>query len=145
MAAEIIAIASDHAGFEYKDVLKRQLTEWGFDVLDLGTDSAASVDYPDFGRRLAKAVAEGKVRRGVIVCGTGIGISIAANREPAVRAALCHDVTTARLARMHNDANVLALGARTTGIEVARETLRAFLDTEFEGGRHAGRVAKLGA
>lgn len=145
MAAEIIAIASDHAGFEYKDVLKRQLTEWGFDVLDLGTDSTASVDYPDFGRRLAKAVAEGKVRRGVIVCGTGIGISIAANREPAVRAALCHDVTTARLARMHNDANVLALGARTTGIEVARETLRAFLDTEFEGGRHAGRVAKLGA
>ncbi len=145
MAAEIIAIASDHAGFEYKDVLKRQLTEWGFDVLDLGTDSTASVDYPDFGRRLAKAVADGKVRRGVIVCGTGIGISIAANREPAVRAALCHDVTTARLARMHNDANVLALGARTTGIEVARETLRAFLDTEFEGGRHAGRVAKLGA
>lgn len=145
MAAEIIAIASDHAGFEYKDVLKRQLTEWGFDVLDLGTDSTASVDYPDFGRRLAKAVAEGKVRRGVIVCGTGIGISIAANREPAVRAALCHDVTTARLARLHNDANVLALGARTTGIEVARETLRAFLDTEFEGGRHAGRVAKLGA
>lgn len=145
MAAEIIAIASDHAGFEYKDVLKRQLTEWGFDVLDLGTDSTASVDYPDFGRRLSKVIAEGKARRGVIVCGTGIGISIAANREPAVRAALCHDVTTARLARMHNDANVLALGARTTGIEVARETLRAFLDTEFEGGRHAGRVAKLGA
>jgi len=145
MAAEIIAIASDHAGFEYKDVLKRQLTEWGFEVLDLGTDSTASVDYPDFGRRLAKAVAEGKVRRGVVVCGTGIGISIAANREPAVRAALCHDVTSARLARAHNDANVLALGARTTGIEVARETLRAFLDTAFEGGRHQGRVAKLGA
>lgn len=145
MAAEIIAIASDHAGFEYKDVLKRQLTDWGFDVLDLGTDSTVSVDYPDFGRRLSKVIAEGKARRGVIVCGTGIGISIAANREPAVRAALCHDVTTARLARMHNDANVLALGARTTGIEVARETLRAFLDTEFEGGRHAGRVAKLGA
>lgn len=145
MAAEIIAIASDHAGFEYKDVLKRQLTDWGFDVLDLGTDSTVSVDYPDFGRRLSKVIAEGKARRGVIVCGTGIGISIAANREPAVRAALCHDVTTARLARMHNDANVLALGARTTGIEVARETLRAFLDTEFEGGRHVGRVAKLGA
>ena len=145
MAAEIIAIASDHAGFEYKDVLKRQLTDWGFDVLDLGTGSTVSVDYPDFGRRLSKVIAEGKARRGVIVCGTGIGISIAANREPAVRAALCHDVTTARLARMHNDANVLALGARTTGIEVARETLRAFLDTEFEGGRHVGRVAKLGA
>ena len=145
MAAEIIAIASDHAGFEYKDLLKRQLTDWGYEVLDLGTDSTASVDYPDFGRRLAKAVAEGKVRRGVVICGTGIGISIAANREPKVRAALCHDVTTAKLARQHNDANVLAIGARTTGIEVARETMRAFLDTEFEGGRHAGRVAKLSA
>ncbi len=145
MAVEIIAIASDHAGFEYKDVLKRQLAEWGFEVLDLGADSLDSVDYPDFGRRLAKAIAEGKVRRGVVICGTGIGISIAANREPKVRAALCHDVTSARLARQHNDANVLALGARLTGIEVARQTLRAFLDTEFEGGRHAGRVAKLGA
>ena len=145
MAAEIIAIASDHAGFEYKDVLKRQLTDWGFEVLDLGTDSTASVDYPDFGKRLAKAVAEGKVRRGVIICGTGIGISIAANREPKVRAALCHDATSARLARQHNDANVLALGARLTGLEVARDTLRTFLDTEFEGGRHAGRVAKLSA
>jgi ribose 5-phosphate isomerase B len=145
MAAEIIAIASDHAGFEYKDVLKRQLTDWGYGVLDLGTDSTASVDYPDFGRRLAQAVAEGKVRRGVIICGTGIGISIAANREPKVRAALCHDATSARLARQHNDANVLALGARLTGLEVARDTLRIFLDTEFEGGRHQGRVAKLGA
>jgi ribose 5-phosphate isomerase B len=145
MAGEIIAIASDHAGFEYKDVLKRQLTDWGYGVLDLGTDSTASVDYPDFGRRLAQAVAEGKVRRGVIICGTGIGISIAANREPKVRAALCHDATSARLARQHNDANVLALGARLTGLEVARDTLRIFLDTEFEGGRHQGRVAKLGA
>src|SRR5690606_38916259 len=111
----------------------------------LGTDSTASVDYPDFGRRLARTVAEGKVRRGVIICGTGIGISIAANREPKVRAALCHDATSARLARQHNDANVLALGARLVGVEVARDTLRAFLETEFEGGRHAGRVAKLGA
>jgi ribose 5-phosphate isomerase B len=145
MAGEIIAIASDHAGFEYKDVLKRQLSDWGFEVLDLGTDSGASVDYPDFGRKLSQAVAEGKVRRGVVICGTGIGISIAANREPKVRAALCHDATSARLARQHNDANVLALGARMTGIEVARDTLRAFLDTEFEGGRHQGRVAKLGA
>jgi ribose 5-phosphate isomerase B len=145
MAGEIIAIASDHAGFEYKDVLKRQLTDWGYEVLDLGTDSTASVDYPDFGKRLARAVAEGKVQRGVIICGTGIGISIAANREPKVRAALCHDATSARLARQHNDANVLALGARLTGLEVARDTLRTFLDTEFEGGRHAGRVAKLSA
>lgn len=145
MAGETIAVAADHAGFEYKELLKRQLGDWGFEVLDLGTDSLASVDYPDFGRRLAQAVAGGKAKRGVVICGTGIGISIAANREKAVRAALCHDVTSARLARAHNDANVLALGARTTGIEVARETLRAFLDTEFEGGRHQGRVAKLGA
>jgi len=145
MAAEIIAVAADHAGFEYKELLKGELSALGFEVLDLGTNSTASVDYPDFGRRLAQAVAEGKVRRGVIVCGTGIGISIAANREKAVRAALCHDVTSARLARQHNDANVLAMGARVIGIEVARQTLRAFLETEFEGGRHQNRVAKLGA
>ena len=145
MPAGIIAVAADHAGFELKEILKRQLADWGFEVLDLGTDSMASVDYPDFGRRMAVAIAGGKAGRGLIVCGTGIGISIAANRDPAVRAALCHDVTTARLARAHNDANVLALGARIVGTEVAREALRAFLDTDFEGGRHQGRVAKLGA
>jgi ribose 5-phosphate isomerase B len=143
MAAEIIAIASDHAGFEYKDVLKRQLTDWGYEVLDLGTDSTASVDYPDFGKRLARAVAEGKVRRGVIICGTGIGISIAANREPKVRAALCHDATSARLARQHNDANVLSIGARVIGVDLADEIVDLFLSTDFEGGRHARRVAML--
>jgi len=117
----------------------------GYDVLDLGCNGPASVDYPDFGRAVAEAVANGRAERGVIVCGTGIGISIAANRNPRVRAAPCHDETSARLAREHNDANVLALGARLVGPEVAKACLRVFLATEFAGGRHAARVAKLGA
>lgn len=143
MPAKTVAIASDHAGFELKEVLRRQLEEWGYAVLDLGTGSTASVDYPDFGQALGAAIAEGRAPVGVVICGTGIGISIAANRNPAVRAALCHDASSARLSRQHNDANVLALGARLIGVEVARDCLRTFLDTEFEGGRHAGRVAKL--
>jgi len=142
-ARETIAIASDHAGFELKAILKQELQELGFGVLDLGTETSASVDYPDYGRAAARAIADGRVARGVIVCGTGIGISIAANREPKVRAALCHDVSSARLARQHNDANVLAMGARLIGVETARDCLRAFLATEFEGGRHRSRVAKL--
>lgn len=145
MAPETIGIASDHAGFELKQSLKARLVEWGYGVLDLGTDSTESVDYPDFGTALADAVADGRVRRGLLVCGTGIGISIAANRNPKVRAAVCHDVTSARLARLHNDANVLALGARLVGPETATDCLRTFLDTEFEGGRHARRVGKLSA
>jgi ribose 5-phosphate isomerase B len=112
-------------------------------VLDLGTNSTASVDYPDFGHALAEAVGSGRADKGVVVCGTGIGISIAANRHPKVRAALAHDVTSARLSREHNDANVVAFGSRVTGIEVAREALKIFLKTPFEGGRHAARVAKL--
>jgi ribose 5-phosphate isomerase B len=138
-----VAIAADHAGFALKTVLARELEALGCAVLDLGTTSAESVDYPDFGRALADAVASGRAGRGVAVCGTGIGISIAVNRNPAVRAALCHDVSSARLARQHNDANVLALGARIIGEEVARDCLRVFLATEFEGGRHSARVAKL--
>jgi ribose 5-phosphate isomerase B len=111
--------------------------------LDLGTNSAQSVDYPDFGTAMADAVASGKAERGVLVCGTGIGISMAANRNPKVRAALVHDVTSARLSRLHNDANVVAFGQRLIGTETAREALKVFLGTEFEGGRHANRVAKL--
>lgn len=144
MTAQTIVMASDHAGFELKELLKGDLTAAGHDVLDLGTHSTASVDYPDYGRAAADAIRDGKAGRGVLVCGTGIGISIAANREPAVRAAVVHDVTSARLTRLHNDANVMALGARLIGPEVARDCLRVFLDTPFEGGRHAGRVAKLG-
>lgn len=144
MSRETIALAADHAGLDLKSVLKDELVRMGYEVLDLGTNDTASVDYPDYGFAAAKAVADGRATRAVVVCGSGIGISIAANRLPAVRAALCHDALTARLARQHNDANVLALGARTTGIETAKDCLRVFLSTAFEGGRHAGRVAKLG-
>jgi ribose 5-phosphate isomerase B len=143
MAGATIAVASDHAGFDLKEVLKRDLQEAGHEVLDLGTDSRDSVDYPDFGAAMGEAIASGKVERGVIVCGTGIGISIAANRNPTVRAALVHDATSARLSREHNDANVVAFGARLIGPETARESLKVFLATTFEGGRHTARVAKL--
>ena len=143
MPGGAIAVASDHAGFDLKEILKRDLQEAGLEVLDLGTNSTQSVDYPDFGTAMADAVASGKAERGVLVCGTGIGISMAANRNPKVRAALVHDVTSARLSRMHNDANVVAFGQRLIGTETAREALKVFLGTEFEGGRHVGRVAKL--
>jgi ribose 5-phosphate isomerase B len=140
-----IAIAADHAGYALKEDLKADLLERGVTVLDLGTDSDASVDYPDFGKAVGEAIAAGEAGRGVIICGTGIGISIAANRIAGVRAALCHDVTSARLAREHNDANVLALGARMLGHEVAHDCLRAFLDAQYPGGeRHDRRVGKLG-
>jgi ribose 5-phosphate isomerase B len=138
MPGGAIAVASDHAGFDLKEILKRDLQAAGLEVLDLGTNSASqSVDYPDFGK------ASGKAARGVLVCGTGIGISMAANRNPKVRAAVAHDVTSARLARAHNDANVVAFGQRITGTETAREALKAFLETKWEGGRHAARVEKL--
>jgi ribose 5-phosphate isomerase B len=143
MPGGAIAVASDHAGFDLKEILKRDLQEAGLEVLDLGTNSTQSVDYPDFGTAMADAVASGKAERGVLVCGTGIGISMVANRNPKVRAALVHDVTSARLSRLHNDANVVAFGQRLIGTETAREALKVFLGTEFEGGRHANRVAKL--
>jgi ribose 5-phosphate isomerase B len=145
MTRTTVAIGSDHAGFDLKQVLAAYLAELGYDVLDLGTDGPESVDYPDFGLAVAKAVAEEKAGFGVVVCGTGIGISIAANRVPQVRAALCHDHTTAELSRRHNDANILALGSRIIGVEVAKDCLRTFLTTPFDGGRHVGRVAKLSA
>ena len=143
MAGATIAVASDHAGFDLKEILKSDLQQAGYAVLDLGTNSTASVDYPDYGAAMGEAIASGKAERGVIVCGSGIGISIAANRNPQVRAVLAHDTTSARLSREHNDANVVAFGQRLIGIEVAREALKVFLTTAFEGGRHAGRVAKL--
>lgn len=143
MAGATIAVASDHAGFDLKETLKRDLQEAGYVVLDLGTNSTASVDYPDFGKAMGDAIVSGKAEKGVLVCGSGIGISIAANRNPSVRAVLAHDATSARLAREHNDANVVAFGQRLIGIEVAREAMKVFLTTKFEGGRHAGRVSKL--
>lgn len=112
--------------------------------VDLGTNSTDSVDYPDFGKKMGDAIASGDVQSGIIICGTGIGISIAANRNPAVRCGLCTDTTMARLTREHNDANVLAVGARITGVESAMDIVDVFLNTEFEGGRHARRVEKLG-
>lgn len=139
-----IAIASDHGGLELKSALKEELATMGFQVLDLGTDGPQSVDYPLFADAMAAAIAEGKATRGVLICGTGIGISIAANRHPHLRAALVHDAFGARMCRQHNDANVLVLGGRTTGIEIAKECLRIFIETEFEGGRHARRVEMMG-
>lgn len=141
---ETIALAADHAGYALKEKLKEVLVERGLDILDLGTYSAEPADYPDQANAVAAAIAEGRAQRGVLVCGTGIGIAIAANRHRHIRAALCHDVTTARLAREHNDANVLALGGRIVGEATARDCLATFLDTPFAGGRHARRVAKLG-
>ena len=143
MPAETIAIASDHAGLDLKSLLKRRLQDLGYGVLDLGTDGSASVDYPDFAYALVAAIRDGRAKRGVLMCGTGIGICIAANRFPEVRAAPVHDAYDARMARQHNDANVLCLGGRTIGPEVALDCLEIFLKTEFEGGRHARRVDKL--
>jgi ribose 5-phosphate isomerase B len=143
MAADPIAIASDHGGFELKTVLVEELKAAGHSVLDLGTMSSDSVDYPDFADALAKTIGDGRAGRGVLLCGTGIGISMAANRHRGIRAAVCRDVTETRLARQHNDANVLCMGGRVTGPEVAKDCLRTFLETKFEGGRHARRIAKF--
>jgi len=140
-----VAIASDHAGYALKEILKTELQALGQSVLDLGPENEDSVDYPDFGARLAHAIGEGRAHLGVLICGSGIGISIAANRFSHIRAALCHDGLTARLSRQHNDANVLALGARVIGVDTAKDCLRSFLSTPFEGGRHQRRVDKLTA
>jgi ribose 5-phosphate isomerase B len=138
-----IAFGADHAGVALKDALAEEARRLGHRVIDCGTHGPESVDYPDFAARVCEAVASGQAGYGVLVCGTGIGMSMAANRHPAIRCALVHDATGARLTRAHNDANVLALGARMTGLEPALDALRAFLDTPYEGGRHARRVAKL--
>lgn len=137
-----IVIASDHAGFLTKEYLRAIFEEQRF--VDLGCYSEERVDYPDFGKKAADAVASGEADFGILICGSGIGISIAANRNPAARCALCHNVETAQLARQHNDANMLAIGARIVNKEDAVKIVQAFLTTDFEGGRHAERVAKLG-
>ena len=140
-----IAIASDHAAFALKADLAQWLAEQGHAVTDLGTNGPESVDYPDYGYRLAAAIAEGSADFGVALCGSGIGISIAVNRNPACRSALVCEPLSARLAREHNDANVIAMGARLIGPEMARACLTTFLGTEFLGDRHQRRVDKLGA
>ena len=138
-----IAVGSDHAGYALKEQLAGELRDLGHEVLDLGAHSSERVDYPDFGAAVGRAVVGGDAELGLCVCGSGIGIAMAANKVPGVRAATVHDVTSARLTRQHNDANVICLGERLIGPEVASEALRAWLDAEFEGGRHAGRVDKL--
>jgi ribose 5-phosphate isomerase B len=138
-----VAIGGDHAGLPLKRVLQEALAAAGHPLLDFGTNEAASVDYPDFAHRVAAAVEGGRARFGVLVCGSGVGMAIAANRHPGIRAAVLHDATEARLTRAHNDANLAAFGARLTGPEVALDALRAFLSTPYEGGRHDRRLAKL--
>ena len=136
-------VGSDHGGLQLKDLLAERLRAWGQVVEDVGTDSTDSVDYPDFAAKVATAVAEGRADLGLLVCGTGIGMSIKANRFKGVRAALCTTTYMARMARSHNDANVLCLGERVLGPGQAEDVLRAFLDAAFEGGRHARRIAKF--
>lgn len=140
MSDEIIAIASDHGGFEIKELLKSELEHMGYGIVDLGCHDSASVDYPDYANKMAAALLNDTASRGVLICGSGIGISIAANRHKHVRAALVHDEQTARLSREHNNANVLVLGERTTSTQVAKDCLKIFLDTDFEGGRHQNRI-----
>jgi ribose 5-phosphate isomerase B len=140
-----IALAADHAGYELKDALAAWLRESGHEVTDLGTNSAESVDYPRYGAKLAAEIAAGRAERGIAVCGSGIGISIAVNREPKCRCARVDDPLSARLAREHNDANVLALGGRLIGQDMARACVTEFLGTDFAGGRHQRRVGQLSA
>jgi ribose 5-phosphate isomerase B len=139
-----IAVGSDHAGFDLKTALAKHLVEAGHQVVDLGTDSSeVSVDYPVFGVAVGEAVTSGQAERGLCVCGTGIGIGIAANKVPGIRAALVHDVTTAALARQHNDANVVCVGGRTTGLAEAIDAIDTFFTTDYQGGRHQRRIDEI--
>jgi len=136
-------IATDHAGYALKDFVKNFVSSLGHEIIDLGPDSDERVDYPDFAKKCADAVIADKGSFGILICGTGIGISIAANKVPGIRAALCHDHYTAKLTRQHNDANILCFGERVVGKGVIEEMIEVFANTEFEGGRHAGRVEKI--
>ena len=140
-----IVVGSDHAGFEHKEALKAMLVDEGYTVVDVGAHSSDRVDYPDFGVDAARLVANGSADYGVLVCGSGIGISIAANKIKGIRAANVTSVEMAQLSRQHNNANMVAVGERLTSLDEAKEIVKAFLSTEFEGGRHTGRVAKLDA
>lgn len=143
MSKKLILIGADHGGYDLKEELKEFFKDLNYQPIDVGTFSSDSVDYPDIAHTLAEAMLEGKADQGILICGSGIGISIAANRHQHIRAALCHDVTTARLCREHNNANVLVLGARTSGVQVAKDCVATFLSTEYEGGRHQQRLDKL--
>ena len=138
-----IVLASDHGGFELKEAIKKHLIKKGYDINDIGVNDTKSVDYPDYGKRAAMMVAGKEADRGIIICGTGIGISIAANKVKGIRCALCTNEYMARMSRMHNNANMLALGGRVTGIGLAEDMVDVWLSTEFEGGRHEIRVNKI--
>lgn len=138
-----IAIASDHGGYDLKVLVEAYLKELGYEVDDLGPKNSDSVDYPDYGISLARAVAEEKVSRGIVICGTGIGMSIVVNRFPGIRGTLCSDLYTAKLCREHNDSNILIMGGRVVGQGLAKEIVKTWLDTPFEGGRHQKRLDKI--
>ncbi len=139
----VVFIGSDHGGYELKEQIKSFLEEIGVDIEDLGTYSLDSCDYPDIARKVALNVAKNK-EKGILICGSGIGMSIAANKVKGIRCALCHDAYTAEYSRRHNDANIIAFGGRTTGVEIAKQMVKIFLFTEFDGGRHQRRVEKIG-
>lgn len=138
-----VAIGCDHAAFELKNDVRSFLESEGHSCVDFGTDGPASVDYPDFGRLVSQSVSSGEVERGILICGTGIGMSIVANKFPSIRAALCYDLFTAKMSRQHNDANILVLGARVTGKELAIEIVKAWFAAGFDGGRHQNRLNKI--
>lgn len=138
-----IAIANDHAGVEYKFILKKFLEDMGHEVINFGTDENASCDYPDYADKVAKALQNGEAERGVLICGTGVGMSIAANKHKGIRASLCGDTYSAEFTRRHNDSNVLVLGARVIGVEIMLSVAKVYFSTEFEGGRHQRRIDKI--
>lgn len=138
-----IAIACDHGGYKLKEVLKKAMESQGYEVVDFGTNSEESCDYPDYAHKAAKAVANKECEKGVVVCGTGIGVSIVANKVHGIRCALVHDVFSAKATRQHNDTNMIAMGARVIGEGLALEILNAWLHTDYEGGRHDARIAKM--
>lgn len=140
-----LAIGSDHAGFGLKEEIIAQLRSLAIDFLDCGTSSTESVDYPDFGEKVSELVSSGRVERGILICGTGIGMSMVANKFPNVRASLCNDLFTAKMSRSHNDANVLVLGGRIIGKDLAMEIVKVWLTTPFEGARHLNRIRKIKA
>jgi ribose 5-phosphate isomerase B len=139
----LIAIGSDHAGLEMKTEIITVLKELGHEYMDYGTDTPQSVDYPDFGEKVSDAVSTGKTERGILICGTGIGMSIVANKFPNIRASLCNELFSAKMSRLHNDANILVLGGRIIGKDLAKEIVRTWMTTPFEGGRHANRLKKI--
>ena len=138
-----IVMGDDHAGVEFKNKLMEELRSKGYEIMNVGTDTLDSVDYPDIAKKVSEKVLNGEAKFGILICGTGIGISIAANKIKGIRAALCHNEYTAKLSRLHNDANIIALGARVLGENLGLACVEAFVNTEFEGGRHAKRVGKI--